>query len=596
LQRFPGAAAGRGGPAGEGAVERRTVSPPAQHKSAAPRRWVWVLAWAVLSLAAAGFSWRSHHQFSSAIAEAFNRQQGLGVRLIERLVQQHINEAMLLLIHVKDEIRKSAESGRPDFESSPAAIAARRIDQFISLSVVDENGRVLFASQPQAPWNPLTIARADRIDPETVMTPFLSERVFTQDGQPTAFVFVPFRLPGGEGGLYYVAGELNLRHYLLTALEPVVGKDIGLLIADYEGDIYLIANVEHELLSMMQHGNLFTAETKCHGCHAPGSFDDLRHTVIRGEQVHALYRTPRGATLNRMSGAIGILNESWIVSTSIPYATVQGQIAANARNSLIGAGLVLFLLAAAGWGLRGAQRRRDVERQNEELRVVDRMKDALLRDVAHELKTPVAKHAMQLEILRPLLTVHRITPQEQRAFVVMEESIRRQQSVVRNLLNLTRLEAGGRVYRKEPLSLATVLRRVQEDYQYAFDSYGIDFCLEVPEMTLVGDEEMLWHVFSNLVNNAIKFRRQEGQPHIAVRARVEGERVSVRVEDDGIGLSAEELEKVFTRFYQGTASSEGSGVGLSICKRITEDLGGRIRMESPGKGKGCTAVVELPLG
>ena len=201
---------------------------------------------------------------------------------------------------------------------------------------------------------------------------------------------------------------------------------------------------------------------------------------------------------------------------------MQGQIAANARDNIVGALLVLVLLAAAAWGLHGAQRRRDVERQNEELRVIDRMKDALLRDVAHELKTPVAKHAMQLEILRPLLKAHRITPQEERAFAVMEESIRRQQSVVRNLLNLTRLEAGGRVYRKEPLSLAAVLRRVQEDYQYAFDTYGIAFSLEVPEMTLVGDDEMLWHVFSNLVNNAIKFRRREGQPHIAVRATSRG--------------------------------------------------------------------------
>ena len=217
--------------------------------------------------------------------------------------------------------------------------------------------------------------------------------------------------------------------------------------------------------------------------------------------------------------------------------------------------------------------------------MVDRMKDALLRDVAHELKTPVAKHAMQLEILRPLVKAHRISPQEERAFVVMEESIRRQQSVVRNLLNLTRLEAGGRVYRKEPLSLATVLLRVQEDYQYAFDTYGIAFSLEVPEMTLVGDDEMLWHVFSNLVNNAIKFRRREGQPHIAVRAAVKGSWVSVRVEDDGIGVAAAEQAKVFTRFYQGTASSEGSGVGLSICQRIIEDLGGRIRMESPGAGE-----------
>ena len=104
------------------------------------------------------------------------------------------------------------------------------------------------------------------------MTPFLSERVFTAAGQPTAFVFVPFRLRGADGGLYYVVGELNIRHYMLTALQTVIGKDIGLLIADSEGDIYLIANVEHEQLSLMEHGNIFAAEAECHGLpRAPGA-------------------------------------------------------------------------------------------------------------------------------------------------------------------------------------------------------------------------------------------------------------------------------------------------------------------------------------
>jgi signal transduction histidine kinase len=573
----------------------RTVTQVAE-VTPSPRRWVWVLVWVVLSLAGAGFSWRSHRQFSEAIAGAFNQQQGLGVRLIERMIQQHINEAMLLLAHVKESIRDSASAGRPDFTTAAALIASRRIDQFISLSVIADDGRVLYASQPGEPGNALALARVEERDPENPLTPFLSERVFTAARQPTAFVFVPFRLRGEERRLYYVVGELNIRHYMLTALQTVIGKDIGLLIADAEGDIYLIANVEHEQLTLMEQGNVFTAEEKCHACHARGSFDDLRRAVTAGELVHSVYHTPRGAALNRMNGTIRILNESWIVSTSVPYEKVQGQIVASARGNLVGAAGFLLLVAAAAWGLQGAQRRRDVERQNVELRVIDRMKDALLRDVAHELKTPVAKHAMQLEILRPLLKAHRISPQEQRAFTVMEESIRRQQSVVRNLLDLTRLEAGGRVYRKEPFNLAAVLGRVQEDYQYAFDTYGIAFTLDVPDLTLVGDDEMLWHVFSNLVNNAIKFRRRDGQPHIAVRAAAAGDRVVVRVEDDGIGLTAEEQAKVFTRFFQVTAATEGSGVGLSICKRITEDLGGTIRMESAGKGRGSTAIVELPLG
>lgn len=579
--------------AGDDTAEGATVD-PAGKTSHAPDRWAWVVGWVLLSLVVAVYSWRSHQQFSVAIAEAFNQQQGLGVRLIERMVQQYVNEAMLELGHIKESIRDSVAAGRPDYSSVAASIASRRIDQFISVRVVDGEGKVLYASQDPEALTPLDPSRVGSRDPENPMTPFLSERVFAKAGQPTAFVYVPVRLPGG-GALHYIVGELNIRHYMLTALQTVIGKDIGLLITDSQGDIYLIANVEHEELRAMEAGNVFTARESCNACHAAGSFDDLRQALSSDSPVHAVYRTPRGGTLNRMSGAVRILNERWVVSTSVPYEDVQGQITASASGNLARVAMAFLLLGAAAWGAQGAQRRRDAERQNRELRVIDRMKDALVRDVAHELKTPVAKHVMQLEILRPLLKAHRLEPHELRAFAVMEESIRRQQSVVRNLLDLTRLEAGGRVYRKEPVNLAAVVRRVQEDYQYAFDTYGIAFSVEVPDLTLWSDDEMLWHVFSNLVNNAIKFRRKEGQPHIAVRAAAGNGRVIVRVEDDGIGLSVDERRKVFTRFYQVTASTEGSGVGLNICKRITEDLGGTIRVESPGKGRGTTVSVEFPL-
>ena len=177
------------------------MNPPAKVKGTTDRLWVWVLAWVVFSLAVAGFSLHSHRKFSSAIAEAFNQQQGLGVRLIERMVQQHINEAMLLLAHVKDEIRESAGKGRPDFTSTAAsAIAARRIDQFISVSVIDEDGRVLYASQPSVPWNPLTLARVEKLDPENRHDALpLRAGLHRRTGQPTVFVFVPFRLRGAEG-------------------------------------------------------------------------------------------------------------------------------------------------------------------------------------------------------------------------------------------------------------------------------------------------------------------------------------------------------------------------------------------------------------
>jgi PAS domain S-box-containing protein len=242
------------------------------------------------------------------------------------------------------------------------------------------------------------------------------------------------------------------------------------------------------------------------------------------------------------------------------------------------------------------QRARDsLERQNEELRKIDRMKDALLRDVSHELKTPVAKHAMQLEILRPLLGSSRTTEGERRAFSVMQESIRRQESVIRNLLSLARLESGGRQYSREPFRLDKLVEKVLEDYAESIETRGIAVSVVMPEISMSSDIEMLWHVLSNLLSNAIKFQRREGLPKISISARTQNEHVIVKIEDNGIGMSREVQERIFSRFFQATASIEGSGVGLTICKRIVEELGGSIRMESKGIGLGSAVEVTLPM-
>lgn len=238
----------------------------------------------------------------------------------------------------------------------------------------------------------------------------------------------------------------------------------------------------------------------------------------------------------------------------------------------------------------------DLERQNEELRALDRMKDGLIRDVSHELKTPVAKHSMQLEILKRMLGRHTLEPHEQRAFQVMEECVRRQQSVIRNLLDLSRLEAGGRPFRHDPIDLAGFLGRVVEDYRHAIDEHGGTVELDIPPLVLRSDEEMLWHVFSNLIHNAIKFRREDVPLGITVTARSEGRVVVVDVADNGIGLDAEVLGRLFTRFFQVSASCEGAGLGLSISRKIVEGLGGRIAASSLGREAGTTITVTLPLG
>jgi signal transduction histidine kinase len=96
------------------------------------------------------------------------------------------------------------------------------------------------------------------------------------------------------------------------------------------------------------------------------------------------------------------------------------------------------------------------------------------------------------------------------------------------------------------------------------------------------------------VNNAVKFAAP-GARRLELSAGREGDRAVVRVADNGIGMAREELERAFERFYQVSASIEGSGVGLSICRSIVEGMGGTIALVSPGRGGGLTATIALPL-
>lgn len=241
-----------------------------------------------------------------------------------------------------------------------------------------------------------------------------------------------------------------------------------------------------------------------------------------------------------------------------------------------------------------ADAKRLLEKQNSDLMQLDRIKDGLMRDVSHELKTPIAKHAIQLELIRSIAARHRLAGEFEKPLAIMENAILRQGHTVRNILELSRLQEGGRTYRREPVRLDHLLEKVIDDYRPIIEEAGGAVRADLPPATVRGDEEMLWHVFSNLINNAVKFRRR-GSPGEVRLAIVENDReVLVEISDDGIGLTPLEKGRVFEKFYQAAASIEGCGLGLAICKDIVESHGGRIWLESRGKDQGATASVVFP--
>jgi PAS domain S-box-containing protein len=237
----------------------------------------------------------------------------------------------------------------------------------------------------------------------------------------------------------------------------------------------------------------------------------------------------------------------------------------------------------------------ELARQNEELRRIDRIRDGLVRDVSHELKTPVAKQAMQIDILRAFLEKRGLLGDAAGILAVMEGSVRRQDAVIRNILDLARLSAGGRKSSFAPTLLDRLAREILDEYRLDLETYRIVATVRAQPVEVTTDREMLGHVLSNLIGNAIKFR-SAADPVIEVTVTARGEEAEMTVRDNGIGLSPEELERAFDRFFKAVPSTEGGGVGLTIARMITEALGGTISLDSAGPGRGVSVTIRLPRG
>ena len=176
--------------------------------------------------------------------------------------------------------------------------------------------------------------------------------------------------------------------------------------------------------------------------------------------------------------------------------------------------------------------KQELEVQNEELKKLDVLKDALVRDISHELKTPVAKHLMQLEILADILDRKDVFSSVKDVLQVMELGIRRQQAAIGNILLMSRLEKGGRGLNVEPFRLDVLLEEVANDYLHAIATYGIKLEMKGHPVVLASDRELLWHVFGNIVDNAIKYRRSD-DPRLRIDVVENSGKARVKITDNG---------------------------------------------------------------
>jgi len=238
-----------------------------------------------------------------------------------------------------------------------------------------------------------------------------------------------------------------------------------------------------------------------------------------------------------------------------------------------------------------------VERETAEaLRQADRRKDEFLAMLAHELRNPLAPISNSLHILR---LAEDVAPSVEKVREIIERQTNLLIRLVDDLLEVSRFTQGKLDLRREPIDLAAVIRSAVETSRPQLEARRHQLAITVAPGPIAVDADpvRLAQVFGNLLNNAAKFTPEGGQ--IWLSARLEDGQAVISVRDNGVGIAAEQLPRVFDLFTQVTAPQArplgGLGIGLSLAKNLVQMHGGTIEAHSPGPGKGSEFTVRLPL-
>ncbi|HYD49070.1 MAG TPA: HAMP domain-containing sensor histidine kinase [Terriglobales bacterium] len=231
-----------------------------------------------------------------------------------------------------------------------------------------------------------------------------------------------------------------------------------------------------------------------------------------------------------------------------------------------------------------------------DLRAEDQRKNEFLATLAHELRNPLAPIRNGVEVLKRAGS----DPQTmQQVVAMMDRQVTQMVRLVDDLLDVSRISRGKIELRRECIDIAAAVRSAIESNRPLLDKYGSELIVTLPPRSLWvdGDLVRLAQVLANLLNNATKYTPAGGTIRLTVAG--EGAEAVVRVCDNGIGIAAEMLPRIFELFTQADDSIErsqsGLGIGLTIVQRLVEMHGGSITAHSDGPGRGSEFVVRLPL-
>jgi signal transduction histidine kinase len=254
---------------------------------------------------------------------------------------------------------------------------------------------------------------------------------------------------------------------------------------------------------------------------------------------------------------------------------------------------ILVLAAQSAIAIKNAQMIEQLRKAYDELDQLDKLKNDFIAIASHELRTP-------LSVILGYATFLKEDAQGEvsaHASAVLNSALR-MRNLIEDMTNLRYLKLGEAELKREHIPLAAIFQSAQSDVQDMVEAKGHTFDVDTPEMSLVVvvDRIKLGMALSNLLLNATKFTPTGG--HIKLSYTVKPGAVWIIVEDSGVGIPPDQLERIFEEFHQVedhmTRRHGGMGLGLSIARALVEAHGGRIWAESEGQGRGSTFIINIP--
>src|SRR5690606_38616698 len=228
------------------------------------------------------------------------------------------------------------------------------------------------------------------------------------------------------------------------------------------------------------------------------------------------------------------------------------------------------------------------------LQTVEEDKGAFLRNISHELKTPLANIREGSELFADGAAGALTADQREVALILRENSLRLQ-SQIENLLNFSAWQNVRTPMVREPVRLDELVERVLERNRLPIHARQLRVFTELDAVTVTGDPQKLEVMIENLVSNAVKYSPKQGRLHVHVEKR--GPTARLLVADDGPGVEPAERKRVFRAFYQGKRQAEshvhGTGIGLSVVQECVRTHHGKVTIID-GETHGATFLVELP--